>query len=1327
MPSAAKAITVRFQVLQGRRLAPKDKNGLADPYAIVNVGKKKQSTHIVYEDLNPVWNCSFDFAISPTKPPPTIILVVWDYNRWRHAYMGEIHIPLLDLFTDSAPNPFKPGREHGFWYKLTTGRGKYADAKVSGDILINAGFVLPTGDALSALADADGKTPWDTLNQTLFASSSVSSSSSSSSALGTVAKLQDSSSSDHATPDSYYEPCLSAENRDRSGSITIDTQGLSPTGSPTLHPKDSGTTATASINSPLSALLNAPDSPNEPKMYMSLWDSLRMMPMHLRVQPDTPGSPGLRLATLNLAQDASSSSKTFGASTNTAGSSPAPGTESKSLDNTTALLSNHKHPDHGRPSFANPVPVPQTAARASPPTGDRGSSDALLLPVSASGQSLPAQSPSQGALLSPHLGSGGGATQPQGVVFIEVNSASDLPRAHNVTRTGFDMDPFVVIGFSRKTWRTSTKRHKLNPQWNEKLSFEVTAKETHYPLRFSVYDYDKLSNNDHIGTTEVALCHIVRYFENQYSQIQSQHDLFNKLEPCFDMEDLPLDLALTKKSWQDHHNSQLHIRLSYAPYSVLRSKFWLAMCRQYDSDENGSINLTEIQTMLDSLGSTLSDETIEDFFMQKRKRPEQDELEFFEVIQCLENHILQPQALITAEASLPPTSELLNEPMNVGGGSGSPASEPLPALAGDEVAESSPQPSETASVAASAIETGSTATTPTATNRNRGRSFLGAAKKSGVSLLYAAKRTVTKASRVASRAESEEPESQSSSGGIPTDTPVTTTAVTSSSVPSDGNKVKVATAPVAFSLGEGDGSGGSNDGEESSDEDSTGSSSSSSTESSRGDDGYASSEDGAVGGTVTASSSASRTPVQRIISPAHCPICQKVSLRTSSDLVATNHVALCFIRDASKSQRERFVMGNFVTEAQAQRKWFTRLVKYVGYGGYAIGKNNANIIVIDRATGNQIEEKIPAYIRLGIRLLYRNIGQISAARMKKTRNLLRSLSAKQGRKYDDPSSARLIPSFIQLHRLNVDEILEPLDSFANFNEFFYRRLKPDARRNAAPDDPTVALSPADCRCMVFNSLNDATQLWIKGRHFNLTRLLGGFSALADQFKGGKLAIFRLAPQDYHRFHIPVDGVMLESHVIAASSAEPTANDASWEKQSSTTPLTTTLPGPSSPQVVDPTTPSTAITGGGFTSGTNTASSTRVVVDEQGRTRTLIEFPYTVPGDYYTVNPMAIRTSLDVFGENVRVISLIQSPQFGLVAYICIGAMMVGSIEITSQVDRTYQRMDEHGYFKFGGSTCILLFQKDAITFDQDIVANSNVPIETFIKMGDSIGRATTSA
>jgi phosphatidylserine decarboxylase len=60
--------------------------------------------------------------------------------------------------------------------------------------------------------------------------------------------------------------------------------------------------------------------------------------------------------------------------------------------------------------------------------------------------------------------------------------------------------------------------------------------------------------------------------------------------------------------------------------------------------------------------------------------------------------------------------------------------------------------------------------------------------------------------------------------------------------------------------------------------------------------------------------------------------------------------------------------------------------------------------------------------------------------------------------------------------------------------------------------------------MAFETVSDATRLWIKGREFTVARLLGdAYKGQADKYHGGALAIFRLAPQDYHRFHSPVDG------------------------------------------------------------------------------------------------------------------------------------------------------------------------------------------------------------
>lgn len=161
-----------------------------------------------------------------------------------------------------------------------------------------------------------------------------------------------------------------------------------------------------------------------------------------------------------------------------------------------------------------------------------------------------------------------------------------------------------------------------------------------------------------------------------------------------------------------------------------------------------------------------------------------------------------------------------------------------------------------------------------------------------------------------------------------------------------------------------------------------------------------------------------------------------------------------------------------------------------------------------------MEEKIPTFIRLGIRLLYK--GPAQKIRVGK---ILANMSRKQGLKFDDPRSKRNIEPFIRFHHLeaHMDEVLEPVSNFKSFNEFFYRKLKPDARQLSNPDDDRVAVSVADCRMTCFQTISDAQQFWIKGRQFTVAKLLGGDEALAKKYEGGSLAIFRLAPQDYHRY------------------------------------------------------------------------------------------------------------------------------------------------------------------------------------------------------------------
>jgi phosphatidylserine decarboxylase len=97
---------------------------------------------------------------------------------------------------------------------------------------------------------------------------------------------------------------------------------------------------------------------------------------------------------------------------------------------------------------------------------------------------------------------------------------------------------------------------------------------------------------------------------------------------------------------------------------------------------------------------------------------------------------------------------------------------------------------------------------------------------------------------------------------------------------------------------------------------------------------------------------------------------------------------------------------------------------------------------------------------------------------------------------------------------------------SKFSHYYCRKLKESARPVECPEDPCRIVSAADCRLMTFETIHDATRLWIKGREFTVARLLGeSFRDQADKYNGGALAIFRLAPQDYHRFHSPVDGTI----------------------------------------------------------------------------------------------------------------------------------------------------------------------------------------------------------
>ena len=113
----------------------------------------------------------------------------------------------------------------------------------------------------------------------------------------------------------------------------------------------------------------------------------------------------------------------------------------------------------------------------------------------------------------------------------------------------------------------------------------------------------------------------------------------------------------------------------------------------------------------------------------------------------------------------------------------------------------------------------------------------------------------------------------------------------------------------------------------------------------------------------------------------------------------------------------------------------------------------------------------------------------------------------------------------------------------------------------------------------------------------------------------------------------------------------------------------------------------------------------------------------IDGDYYSVNPFALRKKAEIFCLNKREYTIISNPLFGDVIIAEVGATMVGSI-IQTYKGRTVKKGEEKGYFKFGGSTVVLLFEKSKICVDKDILINTANGYETTVKMGERIGDAS---
>jgi phosphatidylserine decarboxylase len=136
------------------------------------------------------------------------------------------------------------------------------------------------------------------------------------------------------------------------------------------------------------------------------------------------------------------------------------------------------------------------------------------------------------------------------------------------------------------------------------------------------------------------------------------------------------------------------------------------------------------------------------------------------------------------------------------------------------------------------------------------------------------------------------------------------------------------------------------------------------------------------------------------------------------------------------------------------------------------------------------------------------------------KQLLTTLAGRFASQTRGSTTTSVIRWFVKKYQVNMAEALNPdIGSYATFNDFFTRALKPDARFITDAE----LICPVDGAISQFGAIDFDQIFQAKGHRYSTTALVGGDATLAAQFKNGSFATLYLSPKDYHRIHMPCDG------------------------------------------------------------------------------------------------------------------------------------------------------------------------------------------------------------
>jgi len=116
--------------------------------------------------------------------------------------------------------------------------------------------------------------------------------------------------------------------------------------------------------------------------------------------------------------------------------------------------------------------------------------------------------------------------------------------------------------------------------------------------------------------------------------------------------------------------------------------------------------------------------------------------------------------------------------------------------------------------------------------------------------------------------------------------------------------------------------------------------------------------------------------------------------------------------------------------------------------------------------------------------------------------------------------------------------------------------------------------------------------------------------------------------------------------------------------------------------------------------------------------------FSINGELQSVNSDAVTSGNDVLVKNVRTVAVLDVPisstQNTTMLFVAVGANCVGSVQITAQVGSMITKGEDIGYFQFGGSTVVTIYQAEHVRIADDIQRSSAMSVETYVNVGDVI-------